>query len=75
MVRIIYHTAILGYRIQDRESHKEIVALDDSFKKVNIAVVCIIDFGNKIVSNKSSDFTEHMDRIDPMLFDSSYVQL
>jgi hypothetical protein len=75
MVRIIYHTSTHGYRVQDRETHQEIIALEDSFEKTNITVVCIIDFSNKIVSNKSSDFSEHMDRIDPVLFDSSYIQL
>jgi hypothetical protein len=38
-------------------------------------MVCIVDFKNKLVSNKSSDFLEHMDRIDPLLFEADFVQL
>lgn len=74
MVRIIYYTPVAGYRIQDRETHLQIVLLENSLKATNVAVVCIVDFNNRIVSNKSSDFLEHMDRIDPILFDKDYVQ-
>jgi hypothetical protein len=75
MVRIIYHRPDLGYRIQDRCTHEEILLLEVSLKSADAAVICIIDFGNKIVSNKSTDFLMHMDRIDHHLFDKDYVQL
>jgi hypothetical protein len=75
MVRIIYYVPELGYRIQDRVSHAEILLLETSLKNANASVVCIVDFKNKFVSNKSSDFLEHMDRINPLLFEEHFVQL
>ena len=75
MVRIIYHVPKLGYRIQDKPSHEAILLLETSLKNANASVVCIIDFKNKLVANKSSDFLVHMDRIDPILFEADFVQL
>jgi hypothetical protein len=75
MVRIIYYVPKLGYRIQDRASHEEILLLEISLKSASATVVCIVDFKNKLVSNKSSDFLAHMDRIDPILFEPDFVQL
>jgi hypothetical protein len=75
MVRIIYHVPRMGYRIQDRASHAEILLLEISLKSANASVVCIVDFKNKLVSNKCLDFLEHMDRIDPLLFEADFVQL
>jgi hypothetical protein len=75
MVRIIYHISGLGYRIQDRYTHEEILRLKPSLENANAAIVCIVDFKNKIVSNKCLDFQVHMDRINHHLFDRDYVQL
>lgn len=75
MVRIIYHTPQLGYRIQDRCIHENILLLANSITNLGASVICIVDFKNKIVSNRSSDFQEHMDRMDEVLFDAAYVQL
>jgi hypothetical protein len=75
MVRIIYHVPKLGYRIHDRASLEEILLLEISLKSASATVVCVVDFKNKLVSNKSSDFLEHMDRIDPILFEPDFVQL
>jgi hypothetical protein len=65
----------LGYRIQDRPSHNEILLLEVSLRNAGASVVCIIDFKSKIVSNKSSDFLEHMDKIEDNLFEEGYIQL
>lgn len=75
MVRIIYHIPELGYRVLDRYTHEEILELEPSLKNANASVVCIVDFKNKIVVNKSSDFLEHRERMDEMLFDQDYIQL
>jgi hypothetical protein len=75
MVRIIYYVPKLGYRIQDRASPAEILLLETSLTCANASVVCIVDFKNKLVSNKCLDFLEHMDRIDPLLFEADFVQL
>lgn len=75
MVRIIYYTPDLGYRIQDRSTHEEILNLQTSLSNTEADVICIVDFKNKVVSNKSSDFQEHLDRMDEILFEESYVQL
>jgi hypothetical protein len=75
MVRIIYYTPDLGYRIKDRSTHEDILDLETSLKNTEAEVICIVDFKNKLVSNKSSDFQEHLDRMDEILFEESYVQL
>jgi hypothetical protein len=75
MVRIIYYTPDLGYRIQDRCTHEDILLLETSLKNAKADVICIVDFKNKVVSNKSSDFQEHLDRMDEILFEESFVQL
>lgn len=74
MVRIIYHTLQLGYRILDRCTHEEILLLEVGLRNA-ACILCIVDFKNKLVSNRSSDFQEHMDRMDHMLFEKDYVQL
>jgi hypothetical protein len=74
MVRIIFHTKEQGYRILDRYTHEEILLLEISLKNANASIICIVDFKNNIVSNKSSDFIAHMDRIDEILFDKDYIQ-
>jgi hypothetical protein len=75
MVRIIYHIPELGYRVLDRDKHEEILRLEPSLKNANASIVCIIDFKNKLVTNKSSDFIEHRERMDDVLFDQDYIQL
>lgn len=75
MVRIIYHTAQHGYRVLDRYTHEEILRLESSLKNANASVICILDFRNGIVSNKSSDFLEHMERMDQILLDKDFIQL
>jgi hypothetical protein len=74
MVRIIYHTLQMGYRILDRRTHEEILLLEIGLRNA-ASILCIVDYKNKLVSNKSSDFQEHMDRMDHILFEKDYVQL
>ena len=75
MLRVIYYVPELGYRIKDRQTHQGILILEQTLANTEAEVICIIDFKNKIVSNRSSDFLEHMDRIHPILFSEDFVQL
>jgi hypothetical protein len=75
MVRIIYHIPELGYRVLDRYTHEEILRIEPSLKNANASIICIIDFKNKIVANKSFDFIEHRERMDDILFNKDYIQL
>lgn len=75
MVRVIYHTPELGYRVIDRISQSGLAVLKLSLQNAGASMICTIDFGEKTVSELCQHFLDHKEEIDPMLFDCDYIQL
>ena len=73
MLRIIYQLP-LGYRVKDTQSCEHALTLATLYRSRGIEVVCIVDFKKKVLSNKSSNFQEHLVRMDEILFEESFVQ-
>lgn len=75
MIRVIYHTHELGYRVLDRVSQSGLTVLKLSLQNAGANIICTIDFSKKTVYELCPYFMDHKDEIDPMLFDQGYIQL
>jgi hypothetical protein len=74
VLRIIYYSLDTGYKMQNRDNHKEILELEETLKSQGLEVVCIIDLMTNYIFNKSSDFIEHIDKVEGRFFDWDYVR-
>jgi hypothetical protein len=73
MYRLIYVTADSNYYTSDSETSSELVASEEILREQGFVVLCVIDYESRSISNKSSDYPEHRDRIDDLIFDPMFV--
>jgi hypothetical protein len=74
MLRIIFLSPGLGYKMKNSASHKEILELEEHLQSKGAEVICIVDLRTNYIFNKSSDFLAHMDKVDARFFDWDYIR-
>jgi hypothetical protein len=74
MLRIIYYSPEVGYKMENRNSHKEILELEQKLIAKEVEVICIIDLTTNYIFNRSSDFLAHIDKVDGRFFDWDYLK-
>jgi hypothetical protein len=74
MYRLIYFNPVKGYAALDSDSNPQVI---DEDKKLlqdrGMYVVCIVDYGQKRILNKSPDYAFHRDFIDELIFDYEFL--
>ena len=75
MLRLIYFTSYLGYCFKDAISREEILQIQDKLQSTKADVICIVDLKDNITLNRCSDFQEHLNRLDHVLYDVKEVYL
>jgi hypothetical protein len=75
MFRLIYFNPSIGYKAidykQDTEySEAELVAVSSS-----AMIICVVDYRNKAILHKCSDFDIHREQIDQLIFDPKVMGL
>jgi hypothetical protein len=69
VLRLIYHLPEIGYKMENSANQTEVLALEENLKEKEVEVICIVDLKTNYIFNKSSDFLEHMDRVNDRFFD------
>lgn len=73
MYRLIYLEPGTGYRSFDSDNGAEIHANAEQLRKQEILVICVVDYAKQSIKQKCTDFNNHCDSIDGMIFDLLYV--
>jgi ferredoxin-like protein FixX len=73
MFRIIYCEPGKMYQTIDSHNEIEIIANEGLLKCSQCKIICVINYSNQLILNKSSDFDIHRELIDEIIFDPKII--
>jgi hypothetical protein len=73
MFRLIYFEPGRPYGVIDSKSQIELIAKQGLLGSKRINVICVIDYANRAILNKSKYFDIHRELIDEIIFDQRLI--
>lgn len=75
MFRLIYFKPASGYESFDYKDDAHYTAAEQTARNKDALVVCVVDYYNKAILHKCSDFNNHREQIDHIIFDPKVMGL
>jgi hypothetical protein len=73
MYKLVYYDPLAGYGTFDSNQYSKIMETDRHLKDEGKDVVCIVDYDEKLITNKSGNYNAHRDKVDPLIFDYEFL--
>jgi hypothetical protein len=73
MFRLIYFNPLKGYGTLDSDDDPQILVTGNLLRDNGVNVVCIVDYQQKLILNKSPDYNLHRDFIDDLIFEPKFL--
>jgi hypothetical protein len=75
MFRLIYFNPAAGYRTFDCKQVERLSEGERLVADAEAMIICVVDYYNKAILHKCSDYETHREQIDPLIFDPKVMGL